>query len=683
MNKNDKQTLDMLRNEFARNTENAKVPLKLQKQSVVAMLKSNSAEEKDFSDKTGTKKSKKIIVLRQLTAAAAMLAIVIVAVLYLKSGGVKVIKTDEFYEGYESVNPVQNAKSYEDIEKAVLAILDKQGEKDHAEKPSADSGKEATSSVTQGVINSIIEGYGNYISNSNVADEYTAESASVQAEGVVTNGDFKADIVKNDGKHIYAVTTGTNSQTGATVEQIKIISAVPAEKMSVVSTVVLADGNSASTVDECIEIYLKNNRLIALMNRYSYSMGGNSAHDKLSTVAVYYDISDPTEPKKVREHIQDGKYVSSELHGDNLSLVTAKTISENSKLDENGVIPSYSVNGKTVKLSAEDIFIAVNDPEASYLFITVTNIVKSDASVGKLAVLGSGKALYSSACALAVARGFVSVDADENGERSTLTEIYRFNFSGTKISFSGSYIVNGSLTGGVSFDEKTGYMRVATQQSGASNFYILNEKMEFVSGLTGIFPNEKIKSVKYIGESACFVAGGDSEKTMIINISDPQKPNEACKNSTEAFSQSLLPASDTALLGLGADSEDSLNISLFDVSNPENPKKASVYQLEGDFTSPTSHDLRSVMLDGEGKLFGIPVVKYNPTAETEISSYILFSVADGVITPVGTYNHDTSYTGDAAVRGTCIGGVLYTVSGRRVTAFSIDECTVISSIEIV
>ncbi len=680
VNKKDKQTLDMLAGEFEKSVGTARVPLKLQKESVVTMLKNSDGKEKDFSYKTGTRKN--IVVLRRLTAAAAMLAIVIVATLYMKSGGVKVIKTDEFYKGYESVNPVKNAKSYEDVEKAVLAILGKQEKDEQASANRTQENNNSTSAVTQKVIDSLIEGYSKYISDGGDKSEYTAEAASAKADGVVSNGDFKADIVKNDGKYLYAVTTGTNPKTGGTVEQIKIISAVPAEKMNVASTVVLANGENASTVDECIEIYLKNNRLIALMSRYSYSMGGSGAYDKVSTVAVHYDITDPRAPVKLREHVQDGKYVSSELHGNSLCIVTTKAISENSKLDENGVIPSYSINGKTLKLSAEEIFIAVNDPEASYLFVTLTDIIKPDAAVGKLAVLGSGKEIYCSAKALAVTRGFVSVDEDENGKHSTLTEIYRFNTDGTKITFSGSYIVNGSLTGGVSVDDETGYLRVATQQAGASNFYILDEKMEFVSGLTGIFPNEKIKSVKFIGENACFVAGEDSEKTMIINISDPEKPVVAGNISTEGFSQALFEASDTLLLGFGEGGKNALNISLFDVSNPESPKTSSVYQLKGDFVLPSTEDVRSVMLDSSGSLFGIPIVKFNPTSETEISAYVLFSVADGVITPVGTFNHDTSYTGDAAVRGTCIDGILYTVSGQRVTAFEIDECTVISSIEI-
>lgn len=683
MKNKDKQTLDMLRGELAKSSETAKVPLRLQKESMVAMLKNSDGNEKDFSDKTGTKNN--IIVLRRMIAAAAVLVVVVIAALVSQTGGVKVIKTDSFYKGYESAQPVQNAKSYEDVEKAVLEILG--GKSGETKKPTTadrtDKADSSTNSSTQKVIDRLLEGYSQYVAEANSLGEkpeYTAEASSSDVSaGVVSNGDFKADIVKTDGKYLYIVTTGSDSKTGATVEQIKIVKAVPAEEMQVVSTIVLSN-SSADAVNECFEIYLKNNRLIALVNRYSYSLSGTAAYDNISTVAVYYDISDPTAPVKLREHKQEGGYVASGLYENQLYLVTAKSISSvTAKLEESGVIPSFSVDGEKFMLNAEDIFIAVNDPEASYLFITVTDITDLQVPVGKLAILGSGREVYCSAHTIAVARGFVSVDADENGNHSSLTEIYRFNINGSSVAFSGSYIVKGSLSGGISVDETNGYLRAATSGADANNFYVLNENMEFVSGLTGILPNQKIKSVKFVGSNAYFVADDDSEKTMIINLSDPSKPKAAGTISTEGFSQELYAVSDTALLGIGTGDNKSISISLFDVSNPDSPKTASVYTLEGDFSLPSAGDSRCVMINTDEKLFGIPIVKHNPTAGTEISAYILFSVQDGVIAPVGTYNHDTAYTGDAAVRGLCIENTLYTVSGERVVAFSIKDCTVISS----
>ena len=688
MKRTDEHTLDMLREEFAKSAESAKVPLRLQKESVVTMLK-NSAdtadkEEKDFSVKTGYKNS--IVKFGRLgIAAAVMIAIVAVAASNMRMGGVRVIKTDSFYESYKGLEPVRSVNSYEDVEKAVIEILD--GKKAVENKsPQSEKPSDKKDGVTQAEKNSVIEGYSEYVAQANVkrGNADVADLPITQAvQGVVPYGDFKADIVKSNGEYLYIVTTCADEENGGTLEQIKIIKAVPAGEMQVVSTIALSDGKHSETVDECIEIYLKNNTLIALMSRYSYSSKG--AYGNVSTVAAYYDISNPAAPVKTREHVQDGSYVTSGLYGTQFSLVTDKTINVaegQGTLSRDDVIPSFSINALETKLDAEDIFIAVNDPEPSYLFVTATDASDANSNVGKLAILGCGKEVYCSANAFAVARGFVSVDADKNGEHTSFTEIYRFNISGSSIAFAQSYVVNGTLAGAISIDEESGYIRVATADGEANNFYIFNEKMEFVSGLTGVFPNEKITSVKFIGSNAYFVAGADSENTMIVDISNPEKPKVAGKIPTEGFSHELYALSDTALLGICASEGRDTTITLFDVSDPESPAASSVYTLGAENTILSDDDNRCVMINREKNIFGVPVVIQNKEEGTEISAYILFAVADGNITPVGTYNHENSYTGDAAVRGTCIGETLYTVSGERIVAFSIDECKAVSSLEI-
>lgn len=163
MKKSDKQTLDMLHGEFEKSVSSAKIPLRLQKESIVGMIENNEREIKDFSDKTGTKNGN-TAVLRRLTAAAAMLAIVVACALFMRMGGVKVIKTDSFYKGYEGRNPVRNAQSYEEVEKAVLDILDgKSGEAGKTDSAEKTDGNGSSEPATEGVMDRIIEGYGKYV----------------------------------------------------------------------------------------------------------------------------------------------------------------------------------------------------------------------------------------------------------------------------------------------------------------------------------------------------------------------------------------------------------------------------------------------------------------------------------------------------------------------------------------
>lgn len=685
MKKSDKQILEMLEKEMHKSAESANIPLRLQKESMVAMLKNAENEQTDFSDKTGNSSKKSngnITVLRKLMVTAAMLAVVVTGALVMRAGdGVKVVKTDSFYEGYKSAAPVKNAGSYEEVEKAVEKILSSKTETKPAEKTTgsaeiSDSTNTEFSQTIEQVKDSLIEGYGEYVAIANQAvigsvNEIAKNNAFNEPGGVATYGDFKADIVKNDGEYLYIASTDSNAETGDTVEQIKIVKTLSDGSLEAVSDIILSQGTSKENFDECIEIYLKNNCLTAIMKRHEYTFKNTAFYDNISTVAVSYDITDPYSPQKVREHIQDGEYVSSNLYENRLCLVTAKSIPAEAGADSQALIPIFSVDGVQKKLRAEEIFIAVNDPEASYLFVTVTDVADFSKDVGCLAVLGCGKEVYCSSSAIAVAREFVSLEADENNNRSSLTEIYRFNIKDSKIAFSGSYIVQGSLSGSVSFDENGGFLRVITTDSEASYVFVFDEKMEFVSGLKDIFPGEKITSVKFIGSNGYVIVDGEEEKTMIIDFSDPSSPKVAGTIDAKAFSDDLYAISETFLLGISEDESGIITLTLFDVSDPANPVTAAVYSLDESYRSVSSSDSRSVMLVAEKEIFGIPVLKADEKQGTEISAYVIFDMSGGEIVPLGTYNHDLSYIGDAAVRGTFIEDILYTVSGEKVVAFDV------------
>lgn len=683
MKKSDKQILEMLEKEMKKSAESAKIPLRLQKESMVSMLKSAENTETDFSDKTGTDSKKSggnVVILRKLLATAAMLAVVVTGVLVMRTGeGVKVVKTDSFYEGYKSVTPVRNAESYEEVEKAVEEILEGKSEEKPVQQTTekSDDGENRTTELVGHIKDSLIEGYSEYVASANQAvlgsikESIGKSKAANEPDGVATYGDFKADIVKNDGEYLYIVSTGSNAETGDTVEQIKIVRTVSDGTFEEVSTIILSEGVSKKNFDECIEIYLKNNCLTAIMNRHEYTFTDTAVRDNNSTVAVCYDITDPYSPKKVREHIQDGEYVSSNLYENRLCLVTAKSIPAETENSSETPIPIFSVDGSQRKLRAEEIFIAVNDPEASYLFVTVTDITDFNKEVGCLAVLGCGNEVYCSSSAIAVAREFISVDTDENNNRSSLTEIYRFNIKDSTVAFSGSYVVQGSLIGGVSVDENGGYLKAMTTDSEANYIYVLDENMDFVSGIKDIFPGEKVTSVKFIGSNGYAIVDGKEDKTMIIDFSDPSLPKVAGTIDAKAFSDDLYVISEASLLGISETESGIITLTLFDVSDPANPVTAAVYSLDESCRSVSSSDSRSIMLVAEKEIFGIPVLKTDDTDGTEISAYVLFDMSGGKIVPLGTYNHDISYIGDAAVRGTCIKDILYTVSGEKVVAFDI------------
>ncbi|MBR3781713.1 MAG: beta-propeller domain-containing protein [Clostridia bacterium] len=673
MMKNDKQMLDMLRNELEKSSESVKIPLKLQKESMVAMLKNDKHNETDFSVKTGTNKPN-TFALRNLAAVAAMLALVIVGILAMRADGIKVIRKDTFYSGYEGAEIVRSAQSYEEVESAVKEILG-EGKTEGQSKPQGEKNPVQTGvsqTVTNGTKNEsfdkLYEGYQYIVAVEKQTGSEIGENAlyTASADVVSVQNSVDADIVKRDGDYLYIVTTGKNSETGSMTEQIKIVKSVPAEEMHGVSTVTLSVNEIAGAFRECIEIYVKDNILIAILAKKDFETEGE-------TTAIFFDVSNPEFPVKIREHTQNGKYLFSSMNGNGFCLVTDKQITANK------LVPEFDVNGTKTSLSAEEIFISVKDPEASYIFITVTDISAFEKPVGRLAILGSGKQLYCSESAITATREFASVEPDENGLYPSFTELYRFNISGASVSLAGSYVVEGSVSGGVSVNGETGYLTVVTVLSDSCNLCIFDENMGFVSGLVKIFPHKNIDDIRFIGENG-YLSSGD--ETLIVDLSSAKSPKVAGTIQSKVFTGSLYEISESELLEINMNSDSTVKFRLFDVSNPGNPTVASEYTLESDCYTLSSLDVRSIMIVEQEGIFAIPVVMNDKEKGTEISAYAVFDVSDGEIALAGICRHDESYVSDAAVRAAYNNSAIYTVSGKKIVAFSIGSFEKISDCKI-
>lgn len=686
MKKNDMQIENLIR-EGIKNTD---VPENLRKENIVEMLK----EQKDFSDKTGSvvnidaardtasKRGASVVTLRRMATAAAAFVIVIACVLFARMNtGVRVIRTEPEFENYNSENLIIGVSSYDEVEKAVQNVLQKAENVPASTRKPSDK-EQASSKVTQA--QSGQQGSSGYVIDDSVILETAVSAYNAGGDFIEEITGLEADIVKNNGEYLFIVTTGEDASTGGNVELIRVVRALPAEEMSVVSTIVLSDNSSAKNIDECAEIYLKDNKLVAIMRRNAYVMEDNAAFDKHSTVALFYDISKPDAPVKLREHIQDGKYLTSGIsESGGLYLITEKSVTASEK----DSIPSFSINGVETKPGTDDIFMAMNDPEAAFTFITVTDINDLTKPTGCLAFFGSNSGrLYISGDSVLLSRSFISVEADENGNHENMTEIYRFDINASGAEFMGSYAVNGTLSGKPEVDKAKGWLAVVSTDSEATSLYVLNEKMEFVSGLQGIFSNEKIEGVKFFGVNCYIVSGEKSETTMIIDLTNPEKPRKIATLSTQGLAGRLFRAGDELLINVdgskGGEVLKDISVSLLDLSDPLNPGSLDLYNLSGVYDGSTVFDSKSIMVMAEEKLLGIPVIRTDPSTGEAVSAYALFEFSNSDIKPIGYFNHETKSDGETAVRGTCIGDIFYSVSGSKVVAFSISGEARLASVEL-
>lgn len=664
------------------------VPEKLRKEKIVQMLK----EQKDFSYETGnivemdahrdsaSKRSTAAPAVRRLAAAAAAAIIVFVSVMFARvNTGVRIIRTEPSIANYNAENLIVGVKSYEEVEVAVQNVI----KKDNVNRVPAATQSSNAEPVTAEK-ESAPSGNGFVIDNS-VMLETAVNAYTSGGEIVESLTGLEADIVKNNGEYLFVATTGHKSN-GATAECVKVIKALPAEEMAVVSTIELSDNSSSKSTDNCIEIYLNDDKLIAILSRDAFVMDDSAGYGKISTVAMYYDITDPSQPVKVREHIQDGKYlVSGITDGGALYLITEKAVSGG----EQSLIPVCTADGVEVKPATDKIFMAVNDPEAAFTFITVTDINDFAQPVDCLAFFGSNSGrLYVSGNTVMISRSFVSVEADENGIHRNLTELYRFKVGESTAELAGSYVFSGFLPGKPVVDESTGWLIAVATDSEFTSLYILNEKMEFVSGIEGIFPGEKVRDVKVIGKNCYIISGSAAETTMTIDISDLQNPRKVVTVSTNGLADRLFSAGNEMLIRIDASGEksepvdDGISISLLDMSDPSNPGNLGLYNLSDISDTLSVFDISGIMIIAEENILGIPVIRTDSETKEKALAYALFNYSESGIKPVGYFNHETGTDTATAMRGICIGDVFYSIAGDKIVAFSISNESRLASVEL-
>jgi len=169
----------------------------------------------------------------------------------------------------------------------------------------------------------------------NGADDFS--TTNIQVEGV-----DEADIVKNDGKYIYAVSK----------DKVIIVDAYPAENMKILSEIEISGVR---------DIYINDDKLIVFLNSY----GGGVYESDVRSLApdegympqrflnlVYiYDISDKENPELENEIEMDGNYVNSRMIGDYVYIISTKYVNTN-----NPEPPVYVLEGVETKVRAEEIY---------------------------------------------------------------------------------------------------------------------------------------------------------------------------------------------------------------------------------------------------------------------------------------------------------------------------------------
>lgn len=310
--------------------------------------------------------------------------------------------------------------------------------------------------------------------------------------------------------------------------------------------------------------------------------------------------------------------------------------------------------------------------------------------------------------------------------------VHKISISNGNIEYKTSGTVPGHALNQFSMDEYNGYFRIATttgeawntEVKSANHIYVLDENLRITGKLEDLAPGEKIYSARFMGNRAYLVTFKKVDPLFVIDLSDPTSPGVLGKLKIPGYSDYLHPYDENHVIGIGkeaVDAEESLKqgrgldfawyqgvkISLFDVTDVENPKEISKFNIGDRGTdSEALRDHKAFLFDKEEKLLVIPVLlaeidkdKYPEGVPSNMygdfvwqGAYVLSLDLENGFVLKGRISHDDNeslaksgyyYSSPYSVkRSLYIGNVLYTLSDKLLKMNSLDSLSEISSVEL-
>ena len=481
-----------------------------------------------------------------------------------------------------------------------------------------------------------------------------------QVEGV-----DEADSIKTDGRYIYVVEHYYSHDDYNYTGSVRVFPAVPGTTDPILRIIPGEEPEQApATPDEATpdenepdpavsdrvsigydsssnigEIYVKDGRLIIICNDYSgWDEDGNYDDHEYARVFVY-DVSDINRVKLLDSFSQSGYYQSSRMIGDVLYL-----ISNEYSYDER--IPVCGRGATPNEISADCIYSIEKPSETTFLIVSAYDTLDYSAQTESKAILGIGDDIYCNENNLYIAAtewnygiwidyvyaeaaevDAAAADADDaegkDDDDTIKTKIFKVDLT-DGLAFTAYGEVEGYTNNQYSFDERDGYLRVATTSQNAdyedvNNLYVLDGSLNIVGSVTGFAETESIKAVRYVGDVAYVITYEQTDPLFVIDLSSPASPTILGEVKISGFSTMLVPIDDNTVLGIGVNTgeaeytdmevQDGVKLALFDVSDKTNPKVLDSRSYVN-YNSNVTYNPRALVYNPDRGDFVIPINYY-------------------------------------------------------------------------
>lgn len=503
-------------------------------------------------------------------------------------------------------------------------------------------------------------------------------TTNIQVEGV-----DEADIVKSDGKYIYVVSGN----------KVIIIEAYPAESARILSEI-QENGNPT-------EIFINGDKLVVFGR----------------TFVRVYDVSCKGEPTLKRDVSFDGNYFDSRMIGGYVYVIVISPpiyyTREGSEDSYVGVksripeikfeitLPEISINGNVRTIRATEIYY-FDVPDYSYEFTTIMTInTESDDEeiTTETILMGTAHNIFVSQNNIYITytNSWYIPLVDENEDWTEKTTIHKIAIANGEIEYKSQGEVPGCVLNQFSMDEYQGYFRIATTTgwSDQNHVYILDGDLNIVGKLEGLAPGERIYSARFIGNRAYLVTFREVDPLFVLDLKDPNNPKVLGTLKIPGYSDYLHPYDKNHVIGVGR--ETGVKVALFDVSDLENPREISKYEIGNWSTdSYALYDHRAFLFSRPRNLLVMPIGYY-----CQQEAYVFnVSLEDGIVLkgkithmesdetwPYENYNSPTWiypwYYHDYSVkRALYIDNVLYTISDGLVKMTDLKDLSELNKVEL-
>ena len=412
----------------------------------------------------------------------------------------------------------------------------------------------------------------------------------------------------------------------------------------------------------------------ALIN-YGKALKDDIAFSENCSSAVFYDVSDPQEPEKSAECAQSGSLSETRLIDGKLYIISNYYINTE-KIEKDKpetFVPSVTAKNHSGAVNAGSICFYGNCSEPEYTVLSAYDI-KDGKLLSTQSVLGGSYTVYASSKNI--------ITASLSGGDGKL-QVTRFSLNGGDITLEAAGELEGELLNQFSIDEYKEHFRfVLTDNRGeysSNSLVILDGNLKKTGAISGIAEDERVYSVRFMGDTAYFVTFRQVDPLFSVDVSDPTSPKIIGSLKIPGFSNYLFPFGKGMLFGMGQNADEKtgrstgMKISMFDISDPSNVTECAKTNISASY-SEALYSHKATLINSGKNIIGFSAYGWQNNI-----LYFIYAYENGELVKKAEINLPHSNTG---CRGLYSGDKFYVVTPDVVYCFTLDGFKELSVTEI-